>query len=55
MRSLNPSGTGAWQIWSSRDSINRDYGGHAMYAVGKILVAGGGLCFLCARARQLGR
>jgi hypothetical protein len=42
MRSLNPSGTGAWQIWSSRDSINRDYGGHAMYDVGKILVAGGG-------------
>jgi Domain of unknown function (DUF1929) len=42
MRSLNPSGTGAWQLWSSRDSINRDYGGHAMYDVGKILVAGGG-------------
>ncbi|HET6869674.1 MAG TPA: galactose oxidase-like domain-containing protein [Solirubrobacteraceae bacterium] len=42
MRSLDPSGTGAWQIWSSRDSINRDYGGHAMYDVGKILVAGGG-------------
>jgi hypothetical protein len=42
MRSLDPSGTGAWQTWSSRDSINRDYGGHAMYDVGKILVAGGG-------------
>jgi hypothetical protein len=42
MRSLDPSATGAWQIWSSRDSINRDYGGHAMYDVGKILVAGGG-------------
>jgi hypothetical protein len=42
MRSLDPSGTGGWQIWSSRDSINRDYGGHAMYDVGKILVAGGG-------------
>ena len=42
MRSLNPSGAGAWQIWSSRDSINRDYGGHAMYDIGKILVAGGG-------------
>lgn len=42
MRSLDPSGTGAWKIWSSRDSINRDYGGHAMYDVGKILVAGGG-------------
>ena len=42
MRSLDPTGTGAWQIWSSRDSIFRDYGGHAMYDVGKILVAGGG-------------
>jgi hypothetical protein len=42
MRSLNPSAAGAWQIWSSRDSINRDYGSHAMYDVGKILVAGGG-------------
>jgi hypothetical protein len=42
MRSLNPTGAGAWQIWSTRDSINRDYGGHAMYDVGKILVAGGG-------------
>jgi hypothetical protein len=42
MRSLDPTGTGAWKIWSSRDSINRDYGGHAMFDVGKILVAGGG-------------
>jgi hypothetical protein len=42
MRSLDPTGTGAWKIWSSRDAINRDYGGHAMYDVGKILVAGGG-------------
>jgi hypothetical protein len=42
MRSLDPSAAGAWQTWSSRDSINRDYGSHAMYDVGKILVAGGG-------------
>ncbi|HEY3944768.1 MAG TPA: galactose oxidase-like domain-containing protein [Solirubrobacteraceae bacterium] len=42
MRSLNANGTGAWKIWSKRDSINRDYGAHAMYDVGKILVAGGG-------------
>src|SRR5205085_3248146 len=27
---------------SARDSINRSYGSHAMYDVGKILVAGGG-------------
>jgi Domain of unknown function (DUF1929) len=42
MRSLDPTGAGAWQIWSNRDTLNRDYGGHAMYDVGKILVAGGG-------------
>jgi hypothetical protein len=42
MRSLTVSGAGAWQIWGQRDSINRDYGAHAMYDVGKILVAGGG-------------
>jgi hypothetical protein len=42
MRLLDPSGTGAWTTYGSRDPINRDYGGHAMYDVGKILVAGGG-------------
>ena len=42
MRSLDPTGAGAWQIWSSRDTIDRDYGSHAMYDIGKILVAGGG-------------
>jgi hypothetical protein len=42
MRALNTSGTGAWQSFAQRDSINRDYGGHALYDIGKILVAGGG-------------
>ncbi len=42
MRSLDPTGAGAWQIWGNRDSINRTYGSYAMYDVGKILVAGGG-------------
>ena len=42
MRSLNTSGAGAWQSLGQRDSINRDYGSHALYDVGKILVAGGG-------------
>ena len=28
--------------YGQRDAINRDYGGHALYDVGKILVAGGG-------------
>jgi hypothetical protein len=42
MRSLNPAGTGAWQTFVQRDGINRDYGSHAVYDVGKTLVAGGG-------------
>ena len=42
MRKLDTSGTGAWQALAQRDTINRDYGGHALYDVGKMLVAGGG-------------
>ncbi|HET8951963.1 MAG TPA: Ig-like domain-containing protein [Solirubrobacteraceae bacterium] len=42
LRSLNTGGTGTWQSQGTRDSINRDYGGHALYDIGKILVAGGG-------------
>ena len=42
MRKLDTSGTGAWQSYAQRDTINRSYGGHAMYAIGRILVAGGG-------------
>jgi hypothetical protein len=42
MRSLNTAGGGSWQSYGQRDSLNRDYGSHALYDVGKILVAGGG-------------
>jgi hypothetical protein len=42
MRALDTDGRGAWQAYAQRDTINRDYGGHAMFDVGKILVAGGG-------------
>src|SRR3954451_9726745 len=42
LRTLNTAGTGAWQAFAQRDSINRDYGSHALYDVGKELVAGGG-------------
>ena len=42
LRTLDTSGTGAWQAQGQRDSINRDYGGHALFDVGKMLVAGGG-------------
>ena len=42
LRTLNTAGTGTWQALGQRDPINRDYGGHALFDIGKILVAGGG-------------
>jgi hypothetical protein len=42
LRKLDPSGAGAWQNFGGRDGENRDYGSHALYDVGKLLVAGGG-------------
>jgi Domain of unknown function (DUF1929)/Bacterial Ig domain len=43
LRKLDPAGAGAWQNFGARgDGENRDYGSHALYDVGKILVAGGG-------------
>src|SRR5678815_2374731 len=42
LRKLDPAGTGSWQTFGQRDAINRDYGSHAVFGVGKTLVAGGG-------------
>jgi hypothetical protein len=42
LRTLDTTGTGTWQALGQRDTINRDYGGHALFDVGKMLVAGGG-------------
>jgi Domain of unknown function (DUF1929) len=42
LRKLDPAGGGSWQSFGQRDAINRDYGSHAVYDVGKTLVAGGG-------------
>jgi Galactose oxidase-like, Early set domain/Bacterial Ig domain len=42
LRALDTTGTGAWQALGQRDTINRDYGGHALFDIGKMLVAGGG-------------
>jgi Domain of unknown function (DUF1929)/Bacterial Ig domain len=42
LRALDTTGTGAWQTFGQRDTINRDYGSHALFDVGKELVAGGG-------------
>ena len=43
MRSLDASGSGPWQNYGNRDNVDRDYGSRAMYDIGKLLVAGGGL------------
>ena len=53
MRSLDTTGTGAWQTFSQRDSLNRSYGSHAFYDIGKILVAGGGNSTTDARVIDL--
>ena len=42
MRSLNAGGAGAWETFGARDTIDRTYGSHAVYDIGKTLVAGGG-------------
>ena len=42
LRALDTTGTGTWQALGQRDTINRDYGGHALFDIGKMLVAGGG-------------
>jgi chitodextrinase len=42
LRGLDPRNSGSWQAYQQRDGINRDYGGHALFAIGKELVAGGG-------------
>jgi hypothetical protein len=42
LRMLDASGTGAWETFGQRDSIDRDFGSRAFYAPGKLLIAGGG-------------
>jgi len=53
MRTLDTTGGGAWQSYGQRDAINRSYGGHALFDVGKILVAGGGPSSADARVVDL--
>ena len=42
LRKLDPTGGGSWQSYGQRDAINRSYGSHAVFDIGKTLVAGGG-------------
>ena len=42
LRKLDSAGTGSWQSFGQRDAINRTYGSHAVFDIGKTLVAGGG-------------
>ena len=53
MASLNPSGTGQWQMHGQRDGTDRDYGSHAMYDIGKILISGGDNSLRSARTINL--
>jgi hypothetical protein len=53
MRSLDTAGGGSWQSFGQRDSLYRDYGSHALFDVGKILVAGGGSSSTNARVINL--
>lgn len=41
LRLLNANGTGQWQQFADRDSLNRNYGSYALYDIGKAIVAGG--------------
>jgi chitodextrinase len=54
MRALDTNGTGAWQGLGQRDPLDRSYGGHALYDVGKILVAGGSSSSADARVIDIG-
>jgi Domain of unknown function (DUF1929)/PKD domain len=54
LRELDTTGTGAWRSLGQRDPINRDYGGHALFDVGKMLVAGGGPSTKDARVIDFG-
>ena len=49
LRKLDPAGGGTWQSFGLRDGINRSYGSHAVYDIGKMLVAGGGSSSSTAR------
>jgi len=42
LRKLDTAGGGSWQSFGQRDAINRSYGSHAVFDVGRTLVAGGG-------------
>ena len=42
LRKLDPAGGGSWQSFGQRDAVNRSYGSHAVFDIGKTLVAGGG-------------
>ncbi len=53
MRSLDTTGGGTWQTLGPRDTYNRTYGSHAMYDIGKILVAGGAYSLKNARIINL--
>ncbi len=55
LRELDPAGGGSWQSFGQRDAINRSYGSHVVYDVGRTLVAGGGPSSKTARVINTNR
>ena len=55
LRKLDTAGGGSWQTFGQRDAINRSYGSHAVFDVGKTLVAGGGASSNDARVIDIER
>ncbi len=40
---ITTTGNGSWQSMGNREQVRRDYGSYAMYNIGKVLIAGGGM------------
>ena len=53
MEELDTAGAGSWTYVADRDTLNRDYGSHALFDIGKELVAGGGLSTRSAKVINL--
>ena len=53
LSSLDTAGSGTWEDHGPRDTVDRDYGSHAVFGVGRTLVSGGGASTKSARVIDL--